>query len=208
MRDGGYPLVPVLVHHVVKELTGGLVQIRIDVLSRLAILHWRNQEHTFLIGREHKALDTLLEVAHTAAPATIGIHRPQLGRFVLTILGVDKGNLLAAIDPHIVTLATGSIGDLACILTVDIHHPQVAVALVGSDIIIGNAVEDSLAVRRHLRSTHTAQLIKEFGSELFLLHLGSGFPGSRSLTWSRFLLRAGRRGQQSQGRYRHCCKSC
>ena len=208
MRYSGYPLVPMLVHHIVIELASGLIQIGINILDRLTELHGRNHDHALLIGREHESLDTLLEVAHAAASAAVGIHGPELRHLSLAILGVDKGNLLTSIDPHIVTLTARSVGDLAGVLAIDVHHPQVAVTLVGGDIIMGDAVKDLLAVGRHLRTTHTTQQIKEFGSKLFLLHLGSGFFGGRSLTRSRFLLGAGRRGQQSQDCNRHCCNSC
>ena len=195
-----------LVHHVVIKLTCGLIQVGINVLYRLAILDLRDHDHALLVGREHKALDAILDIADAVAATAVGVHCPQLWCLALAFLTIDKGDLLATINPHIVALAVRSVGDLAGILAVNVHDPQVAVALVGSDVIIGHAIEHLLAIGRHLGSTHAAQLIEEFGSELFLFHFTGSFLGSGSLTRScRFLLGAGRGTQQGQRRNRHCC---
>ena len=205
MRNGGYPLVPVLVHHVVIELACRVLQVRIHVLGSLAILDLRNHHHALLVGREDEALDAVLDVADAVATATVGIHGPQLRGLVLTLVLVDEGNLLAAVNPHIVALAVGRVGNLLTVLAVNIHHPEVAVALVGLDVVVGHTIQDLLAVGRHLRSAHAAQLIKEFGSERFLFHRCGSFLGRGLARSSRFLLRAGRRAEQCQCSHRDCC---
>ena len=146
VRHSGYPLVPVLIHHVVIELTRGLLQIGIYILDGLAILDLGNHDDALLVRREDKTLDAIGHVTDAVATTAIGVHRPQLRGLALTLILVDKSDLLAAIDPRVVTLAVGRVGDLAGILAIDVHHPQVTVALVGSDVIVGHTIEDLLAV--------------------------------------------------------------
>ena len=198
VRNRGHPLVPVLVHHVVIDLARGVLQIGIDVLSRLTILDLGDHHHALLVGREDEALDAVLDVAHAVAATTISIHRPQLRCLVLALFPVDEGNLLAAVNPHIVALAVGRVGDLLAVLAVNIHHPEVTVTLVGLDVVIGHTIQDLFAIKRHLGSAHASQLIEEFGRKLFLLHRCRGFLGGRSLARRSLLLRAGRGAQQSQ----------
>ena len=141
------PLVPVPVHQVVDDAGVALGHVGVNVDCTCVVFHCRYHDYLFLIGRDRKALYVFFHARYTLAASAVGVHHPHLVHCLVgLVILVNKGNALAAVDPHSVALAVGGVGELCGILAVDVHHPQVAVALVGSDVDACHPVEHALAV--------------------------------------------------------------
>ena len=156
------PLVPVFVHEVVDYTAGSLVEVGIDVRSLLAVLHVADEEDLFLVGREEESVDALLVVAYLPGVAAVGLHDPQLR---VAALAREVGNLFAAVNPHGVALRLGGAGNLFLVLSVDVHHEELAVALVLLHILVGNPEEDFALVGRNHRVAHPAKGHEHLGSQ-------------------------------------------
>ena len=175
------PLVPVLVHEVVDDAAGSLVEVGVDVRSLLAVFHIADEEDMFLVGREEESVYPFLVVAYLTGVAAVGLHDPQLR---VAALAREVGNLFAAVYPHGVTLRLGGAGNLTFVLSVDVHHEQLAVALVLLHVLVGYPKQDFALVGRNHGVAHPAERHEHLGSHdaVFdfyglLADNVTGFPG-------------------------------
>ena len=135
----------------------------------------------FSSGEKRNPLYPFFVVAYLAGVAAVGLHDPQLR---VAALAREVGNLFAAVYPHGVTFRLGGAGNLTFVLSVDVHHKQLAVALVLLHVFVGHPKQDFALVGRNHGVAHPAERHEHLGSHdaVFdfyglLADNVTGFPG-------------------------------
>ena len=178
MRDSLHPLVPVLIHEVVDKATRRFREVAVDVAGFVESFHLRDEENLLLIGREHKAINAILNLRHATAVGTVGVHGENLHCITLAI---EECNFLAAINPHGVLLRRSCASDACRLRAIYIHHPKLAVRLILLYAFIAYAIKNTRAVGRQLRVGDTAKRKEQLGSKFAIFHRHLRALNDRSL---------------------------
>ena len=146
MRDGIYPLVPVLVHYVGDNPSCSLWKILILFLPKNRSSCPRNlgNQHGFLsVRRNPESFNVLVKTGNLAWSATVFIHYPEgtcsvLSRYVCN---------LSVRCPHCSGLALCALCKSLYVRPVGIHQADYGMTLVFRYAVVGNVVEDLASVR-------------------------------------------------------------
>ena len=169
MRDGLYPLVPVLVHHIGDNPPGCLRQVLIFVLAQdngTFVRYLGNQNNFLSVRREEEILNLKFFTfcilgSNLFCSRSISVHHPYR---TYTVFGSKVCNLVASVYPNGSALALGRSCKNLVVRPVRIHQADYSMAAVFLNAIVRDIVEDFASVRRRLHPAYTAHSPKGFRS--------------------------------------------
>ena len=127
MRYGLYPFVPMLVHEVVYDSSGRLVEVRINVFYAFTVFDLRHEQYVFLIRREHESVYVTVEIGNLFHAGTVRIHRPY---GIVAIAVAQEGNLLASGYPCHIALVVVVFCYLPAVGAIGVHDEKFGIRAV------------------------------------------------------------------------------
>ena len=171
MRELGYPVVPMPVHQVFRNVRRGLVQFRIGVRRLLYVAMYIADIHYLaLVRRKFEIADSCRNVAHLHPLhefRRLAVDSAQCSFPYLPSL--DVGDAFSAVNPSGAADALSVLGQLSWLCPVCIDYEQIAAASILLDRGVAHAVEDVFSVWRKLRIREPSECQKGLRSHFSIL---------------------------------------
>ena len=192
----GDVLIPVLVHQIVDDHTGGLGKVFFFRGDRGVLFHLFDENHAFAVGREEEVLHVVGFVADLSAVTAVGTHGPKL---VTAAFGRKISDLLfvADLDPHGTALAVSGSGEALRMFGLEIQQIKHAVRFVFRHAVVSDGIHGSGTGRISLHTADASHGPKGFGRHTVRFQ-GRSLPADESLRTA-FRGNGAGEGRETQG---------